>query len=64
MVIEMVRNEGDNDRYAVQKEIWDAELSDDDFRGDVELTPSEIEDMDETIKRIGIGRFFKKLRMD
>lgn len=60
----MVRNEGDNDRYAVQKEIWDAELSDDDFRGDVELTPSEIEDMDETIKRIGIGRFFKKLRMD
>lgn len=63
-MIEMVRNEGDNDRYAVQKEIWDAELSDDDFRGDVELTPSEIEDMDETIKRIGIGRFFKKLRMD
>lgn len=32
--------------------------------GSCELTPSEIEDADETIKRIGIGRFFKKQRMD
>ena len=61
---EMVRSEGDNDMCSIQKEIWDRELSDDDIRGDIELTPAEIEDADETIKRIGIGRFFKKQRMD